>query len=600
MPKTQRPRKLSLKPQLSELEKTELIYPTYDVDPSYMFKHALTQESAYESLLHRTRRVIHLRVAQAYEELYADRLDQVAALLSQHYSEAREDAKTLEYAIRAGNVALRLYANIEAIEHYSRALEIAKRTGSGADQLAHIYIQRGRAFETSSRFVDALRNYEEAESLAIQRGDNALQLAALLPLATIYSTPTIAFDATRGRTLSNLALSLARELGDRPSEARVLWTLMLLSNFSGNLREAVEYGEQSLAISREVRRREQIAYALNDLFRPYMSTGQYERARAVAEEARDFWRESGNQPMLADNLSRSARILFALGEFDRAVALSDEARQISQSIGNLWGQSFCRMFVGYVFIERGEMSRAIETMKECIRLGDESGFVMAQVATRADLGWLYGTLGVVDRGIQLVQEARSRAEQRLPSFRPWALACLARLNVMNGDIARAKTNIAEGYANLTEDLAQHTYIEMPLADAEVALAEKDYVRAVKLMNDLFVRLCQIGSRPFRSDALYVKGKALFDQGDVEESRITFLEAQREAEQIGSRRMLWQILYAQSQLELRQGNRSGAESLLAQARYIVGYIVEHLQQAELSESFLRLPTVHRIMEAAQSP
>lgn len=600
MPKTQHPRKPSLKTQLSELEKTELIYPTHEADPSYMFKHALTQETTYESLLHKTRRDIHLRVAQSYEELYADRLDQVAALLSQHYAEARVDAKTLEYAIRAGNVALRLYANTEAIEHYSRALEITKRTGIRPDQLAHIYIQRGRAFETSSRFDDALRNYDEAESLAIQRGDKAMQLAALVALATIYSTPTITFDAARGRTRSNLALSLARELGDRPSEARVLWNLMLLSNFSGNLREAVEYGEQSLAISRELGDREQIAYTMNDLFRPYMSTGQYEHARAVAEEARDFWRESGNQPMLADNLSRSARILFALGEFDRVVALADEARQISQSIGNLWGQSFCRMFVGYVFIERGEMSRAIETMEECIHLGDESGFMMAQVATRADLGWLYGTLGAIDRGIEFVQAARSRAEQRLPSFRPWALACLARLSAMNGDIAGAKTSIAEGYAILTEDLAQHAYIEMPLADAEVALAEKDYVRAAKLMDDLFARLRQIGSRPFRSDALYLKGKALFHQGDVEGSRKSFWEAQREAEQIGSRRMLWQILLAQSELELTLGNKPGAESLLAQAREIVGYILEHMQQADLRDSFLRLPTVHRIMESVQSP
>lgn len=579
---------------LSQLENEELVRQLEEDELAYVFKHALTQETAYGSLLRKTRQEIHLHVAQSLEELYSHQLDAYAALLAQHYAEAREDAKTLEYSIRAGNVALRLYASAEAAQHYSRALEIAKHSAISPEQLAHIYIKRGRALEMCGRFDQALQNYEDGESLAAQRGDRTLQLAALVALATIHSTPTPTFDALHGRALSNLALGLARELGDRPSEARILWNLMLLSNFAGQLSQAVEYGEQSLAISREIGLREQTAFTLNDLFRPYVSTGQYKRARAVAEEAREFWRESGNQPMLADNLSRSARILFALGEFDRALELADEARRISQSIGNLWGQSFCRMFVSYVYIERGEMSKAIDGMSECIRLGDESGFMMAQVATRADLGWLYGSLGAVDRGIELAQAARSRAEQKLPSFRPWALASLARLDVLMGDLVQAQSDLKQGYAGLAEDLAQHSFIELALGDAELALKQNEYSRVILAMDDLYARLSQIGICPFRSDALYLKGKALLERGDLDAAHEILLQAQIQAEEIGSRRMLWQILFDQSRVEEQRGNHNQAKNLRLKAREIVEFIANHISDADLRASFLGLPQAQAVI------
>jgi predicted ATPase len=116
---------------LDQLETADLVRRAANGEHGYQFKHTLTQETVYQSLLRAKRREIHAHVARVYEQVYSDRLDEIAALLAQHYGEAGDDAKTLEYATRAGDGAARLYANVEAVQYYSQAIEVARRGGRG-------------------------------------------------------------------------------------------------------------------------------------------------------------------------------------------------------------------------------------------------------------------------------------------------------------------------------------------------------------------------------------------------------------------------------------------------------------------------------------
>jgi predicted ATPase len=74
-----RKRKVDAQDLLSELEEAGLVRRLDESEPGYLFKHTLTQESAYQSLLNRTRRDIHLNVASVYEDLYSNRLDEYSA-----------------------------------------------------------------------------------------------------------------------------------------------------------------------------------------------------------------------------------------------------------------------------------------------------------------------------------------------------------------------------------------------------------------------------------------------------------------------------------------------------------------------------------------
>src|SRR4030095_14533711 len=100
---------------LTILESADLIRPLRDSEYAYLFKHILTQETAYSSLLRQDRRQLHRRIAAIYETLFAGQLDDYLSLLAFHYGEAGDVTKAVEYLSRYGERAMQISAFPEAI-----------------------------------------------------------------------------------------------------------------------------------------------------------------------------------------------------------------------------------------------------------------------------------------------------------------------------------------------------------------------------------------------------------------------------------------------------------------------------------------------------
>ena len=122
----------NLAENLKRLETAELVRELNEPEAACLFKHALIQDTAYTSLLKKERKELHRQVGETLEQLYPDHLDDNAALLAQHFEQAGEHAKALDYFIRAGDAAERVYANVEAIADYTRAANAARLANSRA------------------------------------------------------------------------------------------------------------------------------------------------------------------------------------------------------------------------------------------------------------------------------------------------------------------------------------------------------------------------------------------------------------------------------------------------------------------------------------
>jgi tetratricopeptide (TPR) repeat protein len=116
----------------------------------------------------------------------------------------------------------------EAIGAYTRALELGAQSTITTEQLTQIYLNRGRALALKNQYDLALQNYDQMLITARKRQDKAMELASIVAASTLYSTPTPVADQGKGQSLSEETLSLARELGDRAVEAKVLWNLQLV------------------------------------------------------------------------------------------------------------------------------------------------------------------------------------------------------------------------------------------------------------------------------------------------------------------------------------------------------------------------------------
>ena len=397
------------------------------------------------------------------------------------------------YYVLAGDDAGRVYANAEAVAHYTRALALLSAGTPTTQALNELYTKRGRALELSGQYDQALANYEAMRARAREHEDRALELSALVHLVQIHSTSNAYFDAESADALAHEALQLAELLGDREAQVKILANQINLGLFSNRTAEAIQNGERALRMARELELREPLAYIVNDLARVYFADGRPERSLELLDEARRLWRELGNMPMLTDSLSSSAQALFFGGQYTQALALAGEAMELSRSIHSLWGEAYSLFHTGHIYWDRGEPDQAIAAMESCIRLADTAGFAPPKFYTRANLAMVYGSLGAVQHGIVLARQAAPLAAMHMPSLRPHVLARLASLYLMHGDVAEAEEALdsaRQGFSNANALASPAVY----QAEIELALTQDSPVRALAMAEEYCAHVARLHTR----------------------------------------------------------------------------------------------------------
>jgi class 3 adenylate cyclase/tetratricopeptide (TPR) repeat protein len=169
---------------LRELQSQELIYErNLFPELAYMFRHALTQEVAYHSLLVHTRKELHQQIGAAIEEMYADRLTEHYEVLAHHFSKGAEPGKALEYFLKAGDKAAQTFANGEARAFYEQALELL---GESDPKRAEVL----KKLATTTQYLgdaDASLAYAEAAvGLYEKLGDKRNAVAMHLHIQVLY------------------------------------------------------------------------------------------------------------------------------------------------------------------------------------------------------------------------------------------------------------------------------------------------------------------------------------------------------------------------------------------------------------------------------
>ncbi len=568
----------------------------HETNEGFVFGHDTIREVAYLDISQTRRRILHQRALATLESVAAS-----PARLARHALAAGLTEPVFRYSLAAGDGAMRLFAVGDAMTHYETARQILTNDPPSpsieAADWQHLYTHLGRALELNNQFEEAFHLYDEMSVMARAQANRELELAALVAQATVYVIPSPVFNLGQGKILSEQALTLARELGDPAVEAKILWNLMLVHRFGDDdTHQVVAYGEESLAIARELNLPEQIVLTLNDLGPAYGGIGQLARARKTLEEARELWHRHDNLPMLADNLRNLSTINYLCGNYQQAMAEAEEATRLSQSIGNVWGHAGSLHAGGYPHIEIGKSGQAIAALKEAIRLSEQAGLSVNLPFGRAALGWVYSMLGAFEPGLALCRQARDEVINVPPVIRAWPLALIALVEILSGNLADAETTIQESEIGLKmENLTYPTPVFVLLAKVQLSLARGDTLQDIAHLNDQVTYLKQAGVRTFLPDVLYLKSQALLAEDRAEEAREALIQARDQANTIGSQRRLWQILFTLSQLEAQHGRTDAAQALRGQAQAVVHFIADHAGTSELRASFLNLPEVQAVLQ-----
>jgi tetratricopeptide (TPR) repeat protein len=155
---------MNLDTQLLQLENAQLVRQLLDEEPAYIFKHALVQDTAYQSLLKQDRKQLHRVVGEALEEAYPAQLDENAALLGQHFALAGERDKAVPYLRQAAQRQVTRYAYAEAVHFLELALSLFKPEEANGDFLA-LSEEAGDAYHLLRNSTRTIALYQQ--SLAV-------------------------------------------------------------------------------------------------------------------------------------------------------------------------------------------------------------------------------------------------------------------------------------------------------------------------------------------------------------------------------------------------------------------------------------------------
>ena len=579
--------------QLVILQQMELIMVTASYpEVEYIFRNELTRDAAYQSILRRQKREYHRKVAEAIEALFPERTVDEAHRLAYHYDEARDLPRALKYYQIAGDQSINLHAIQEASEHYGKAIEIALRINVPSVQLAQLFMNRGRAFELLSQFDQALENYEDLEELGQIRNDRSLELKALVPQSTIYSTPTVKFNPELGSELSRRALAMAIDLGDTQAEAKVLWSLMLIETMStGDLDKAIKYGEQGLSIAREQNLSEVFTNIQHDIARAYLRTGRIKEAWNSYQSSQAYWRETNNLPMLADNLASMAEALYTIGLFDQAMEKAKEGLQISRQINSAWGQAYNMMNIGPILLELGDIDGSLEALEETYQLSMQANFAAGVVVSQIIKAWLFAMLGDLKTANQ-IQTLILEFVEKYETFKPLLYLVQALQKLYEGDHQKALQileNVDREYIADSERIFNPYVFNLQV---EIYLADQNYVMALETANNYLQKLKNQDVQLMAPDLINQKARALIGLNRREDAYQELLVAHEMAIKQNSRRILWAILIDLAEIEV---NKAQAERYKQEALEIIQFVSDKISDEKLRDSFHALPKVQKVWQ-----
>lgn len=538
----------------------------------YSFRHTLTREAAYTSLLKNDRRHLHMVVGEAIERLYPDRLHDFASLLGSHFLEASDDQRALKYFTIAADKALNRYASQEAENHYHTALKL---TGN-IQARAHLLTGLGRALELQGKYEESIQAWLLAIELYRQLED--IDYVAVL-YANISRTAWHAGDTPGGLKYALEGLTIVSEDHESPGLAALLHEAGRAYYFNGNPEQALDYCQRAYDLARrldviDVQAEAQITMGilasqsteqkLEALFSAVKLAESAGLLRTAARAHHNIGSFSPNNREAIQHFKRAAEINRQIGsiveEFNELVSLTGiqigegnlaevekNLREMEALIEQMADTTLPRVYMNILqanlLLFKGQWDEALQITRTCL----------ASVRQRGDLqntANLDNTLAQILiemaqwEGLSDWQEAESALQEAMQiadrgvAVTTGHLTLLAAIRILQGRLDEADTLLQNSQKMLGStiyalELGLLSWIKAGLASARKQWTDAllEYERAAGIMSDLNLRWNWARVLHDWAEALVARRQP----SDLEEARTLTLQSLEIFRQIGSQR-----------------------------------------------------------------
>jgi predicted ATPase/DNA-binding winged helix-turn-helix (wHTH) protein len=431
-----------LQQRLSALQTAEFLYERRRTrDRTYTFKHALTQEVAYNAVLLERQRVLHERAAQAIEARFPERLAEHYHALAYHYRRSGNTTRAVDYLQRAGQQAVERSTYVEAIGHLTAALDLLPALPETCE-----------------------RNQQE---LVVQ-----MSLGTALRATKGYAAPEVERLYTRARELCELA-------GEPPQLFRVLWGLWLVYNARSEYQTTRALGEQLLSLAQRLQDPDLLLEAHHAQWSVLFHGGELAAARPHLEQGLRLYDPqrhrahaalySGHDPGVCCRM-QAAPSLWLLGYPNQAMASMQAALALAQQLAHPHSLALALFWAAMLHHLRREAPLTQARAEATMTIATDHG--LSELVARAAplLGW---ALAQNDQG----EEGRVQIHQGLAASRtigairdrPYNLALLAEASAQEGQNTEGLEALAEALAALPKSGARWWEAELHRLRGELLL-----------------------------------------------------------------------------------------------------------------------------------
>ena len=419
----------SLQSALHKLVDSDLVYFRGIVpEPTYQFRHALIRDAAYEALLKSHRRQLHARVAGILEEKFPDLAKSHPEVVARHYTEGALISAALPYWQRAGQLAVERSANLEAIDHLTRGIELSRKlvdTAERAQQELRLQIILGGVLVATKGFAapDVRSTYARARALCENSGEAPQLFPVLFGLWVYYYV--------RGEIL------VAREL----AEKQCLRLALSVQDPALLLEAHLAYGATLFHIGELSLARSHVEQSLS------LYDGHAHRSHMFVY---------GQDPGTVSGIYMSF-ILWHLGFPDQALRTIKKAVVLAGELKHSFTSAFALLGAAWVHQLRHEVETVQAEAEKALAISIEHGFPLWSGMATVLLGWSLAEQGDAEEGIEQIRKGWKAFQATGGGLQaPFFLSLLTQACLKAGRLEEGRAALTEALTCLDEN-CEHSY-----------------------------------------------------------------------------------------------------------------------------------------------
>lgn len=587
---------------LEQLKAADLIEVVkHESEPEYQFKHVLTHEIVYNGQLYQQRKAMHKKIADYMAfNVFWMLGEEYAPVVAEHYYKSETWPRAMRYLQRAADAAIQSFANQEAINFYTQALEVADRIGDEADQAAIMTIYEGRA-KIRTRLGEpqgAIADYEAMLAKAKELKDDAAQMRALNGLGSLQANH---YDFSMASIFFRDALEVARRIGD---ETGIADTLNQLGNFHlqmGQLHEGVKAYEEARQISINLKDEARRIEAEDGLAKIMLEEGEIAASlERYEQEIIHVRRRLGFRTGLMSSLNTVVVTQTFLGDYEKAREAAQEALELYKKSGDAYQIPIIKYYLAFGQMYQGEMGAAAEVLSEGLRLANEQKQKSSQILGLIWQSYYNLNLGRTEDGLKQAQQALDIAQglgSPLYELRAEYMLGTAYRHLKRSEEAIDILNQVQKTAHKFGLAIDEVLILYQLARGYVDSNQLD--KATETTERLITLTRASDIKEFTIRGLWVRSLIYINREQYDTALETLIEASDMAETTDSRLSQYLIQIQKAYVYHKAGNDAASRDAISYAQKLQKRLVDSMTDETLRTNFLNNRHARHMQEMVEA-